>query len=138
MILPPHIPVYGNPEYRGPCPKEGAEQSTFFNALRKAYPKTYGRLALHPKNEGKRTSNQTSWDRAQGMATGASDIIIPGNPAFVCELKRRDHAKSSWQKGQREYLTAAQDAGAFVCVALGWDAAWEAFTEWRRVIERTG
>lgn len=72
------------------------------------------------------------------MATGASDIIIPASLSFVCELKRRDHTQSSWQPGQREYLTAAQDAGAFVCVALGWDAAWEAFNEWRRVIEKTG
>jgi hypothetical protein len=64
------------------------------------------------------------------MTEGASDIIIPGCPAFVCELKRRDHTKSKWQDGQLEYLETAQKAGAFVCVALGADAAMEAFEEW--------
>ena len=66
------------------------------------------------------------------MTKGASDIIIPGSPAFVCELKRRDHTKSRWEDGQQEYLTAAQDAGAFVCIALGADAAMEAFNDWLR------
>ena len=61
------------------------------------------------------------------MVKGASDIIIPGGPAFVCELKRRDHTQSKWQDGQQEYLDAAQRAGAFVCIALGYKAAEEAF-----------
>ena len=66
-------------------------------------------------------------EKAEGMVKGASDIIIPGGPAFVCELKRRDHTKSVWQDGQQEYLYAAQRAGAFVCIALGHKAAREAF-----------
>ena len=61
------------------------------------------------------------------MVTGAVDIIIPGRPAFVCELKRRDHTKSVWQKGQLNYLRIAQELGSFACVALGADAAEEAF-----------
>ena len=36
-----------------------------------------------------------------------------------------------WQDGQREYLEAAAACGAFVCVALGAVAAWEAFEVWR-------
>lgn len=122
------VPVYGDQTYRGKCPSESVEQITFFNRIRK-YP-VYGLIALHPRNEGKRHVRQVSKEKAEGMTAGASDIIIPGSPAFVCELKRRDRTQSQWQDGQREYLEAAQKAGAFVCVALGADAAWEAFLEW--------
>src|SRR5699024_8936847 len=85
------------------------------------------RIAVHPRNEGKRTYHQARMQRLEGaLNVGASDVIIPAAPAFVCEIKRRDHTKSRWQEGQQEYLKAAQDAGAFVCVALGADAAIEA------------
>ena len=87
-------------------------------------------IAVHPRNEGKRHYKQVTKERAEGMTKGASDIIIPGNPAFVCELKRRDRTQSTWQDGQVEYLESAQKAGAFACVALGADAAMEAFEEW--------
>jgi len=104
------------------------EQITFFNRIRKI--PIYGVIALHPRNEGKRHYKQVTKERAEGMTTGASDIIIPGNPAFVCELKRRDRTQSSWQDGQVEYLEAARKAGAFACLALGADAAMEALEEW--------
>lgn len=130
MKFQPWLKVYGDTDFRGDCPKENAEQVTFFARLRRHYPDTWGRLALHPRNEGKRSWKQTAWQKAEGMTPGASDIIIPAAPSFVCEIKRRDHTKSSWEEGQAEYLKAAQDAGAFACVALGCDAAWEAFHEW--------
>jgi len=133
MKLPSDIPVYGDTAYRGDCPRETVEQVTFFSELRKRYPHTLGILALHPKNEEKRSGakfGQLARDKAMGLAPGASDIIIPGSPAFVCELKRQDKTKSNWQPGQLEYLLAAQAQGAFVCVALGWKAAMEALDEW--------
>jgi len=68
-------------------------------------------------------------EKAEGMTTGAADIIIPGNPSFVCELKRRDHTKSTLDPEQAKYLEQAQAAGAFVCIALGADAAMEAFRD---------
>jgi hypothetical protein len=122
------VPVYGNQEWRGKCPSETVEQITFFNRIRKI--PTYGVIAVHPRNEGKRHYKQVSKEKAEGMTKGASDIIIPGNPSFVCELKRRDRTQSSWQDGQKEYLEAAKRAGAFACVALGADAAMEALEEW--------
>jgi len=64
------------------------------------------------------------------MTKGASDIVIPGCPSFVCELKRQDHTQSKWQDGQEEYLVSAAKGGSFVCVALGAVAAWEAFKMW--------
>jgi hypothetical protein len=130
MKFPPGLLVYGDQKWRGKCPIESAEQITFFNWLRLQHKNTYGRIAIHPRNEGKRTANQARREKAEGMTPGAADIVIPGCPALVLEMKRRDHTQSKWEDGQPEYLAAAQKAGAFVCVALGWEAAREAFNEW--------
>jgi len=127
----PHwLAVYGDQEYRGKCPTEANEQITFFARLRKEYPDTYGLTAIHPRNEGKRHAAQTMRIKAEGLTPGSADIIIPGRPAFVCELKRRDHTKSHWEDGQREYLFAANHTANFTCVALGCDAAWLALNDW--------
>ena len=132
------VPIYGDQKWRGKCPKEELEQVTFFNRLRREYPGTYGLIALHPRNEQQLRGSQhriLMQQKAEGMAPGASDIVIPGSPAFVCEMKRKDHTLSSWQDGQVEYLAAAQAAGAFACLALGWEAAWSAFIQWRQYLE---
>lgn len=134
MKLPSDIPVYGDPAFRGDCPKEAVEQITFFGELRRRHPDTLGILAIHPKNEEKRSGakfGQLARDKAMGLSPGASDIIIPGSPSFVCELKRADHTKCKWQDGQLEYLRAAQEEGAFACVALGWEAAIQAVEDWK-------
>ena len=133
MKFHPDIPVYGDTTFRGKCPKEEVEQASFFSRLRREYPDTWGRIALHPRNEGLKEKGQFSSvikHAAEGMTKGASDIVIPGSPAFVCELKRQDHTQSTWQDGQQDYLIAAKNAGAFICVALGAVAAWEAFEVW--------
>lgn len=139
MIFPPWLPVYGDPAFRGKCPTENVEQASFFNRLRSEYPDTWGRLGLHPRNEGLKEKGQFSTvlkHKAEGMTAGAADVIIPGAPAFVCEIKRRDHTLSHWQEGQREYLQAALDAGCFACVALGAVGAWGAFEVWRVSCEK--
>lgn len=133
MKFPEFLRVFGDTSYRGDCPLEEAEQIAFFNKLRREYPDTYGLLALHPKNEAKRKGaqfRQLDRDKALGMSIGASDIILPGNPAFVVEMKRKDHTQCRWQPKQIEYLEAAHAAGCFVGVALGWEGAWQAFEEW--------
>jgi len=106
------------------------EQITFFSRLRKDHPNSWGIIAFHPRNEGKRTWSKAAFERAEGMTKGAADVIIAGSPTFVCEIKRRDHTKSAWQDGQQEFLNAAKKAGSFVCVALGADAAEEAFYDY--------
>lgn len=134
MKFNPDIPVYGDITFRGKCPKEEVEQASFFSKLRRDYPASWGLIALHPRNEGLKEKGQFSSvikHAAEGMTKGASDIIIPGSPSFVCEMKRQDHTQSTWQEGQPEYLISAKNAGAFVCVALGAVAAWEAFEDWR-------
>lgn len=136
MKFPPWLRVYGDMSYRGECPVEAVEQATFFNRIRAQYPTTWGRTALHPRNEQRVRGGQfqhLARQKAEGQTKGAADILIPAGPpvgAFVCELKRRDPTRSRWEDGQLEYLEAAQHGGSFVCVALGVDAAWDAFTEW--------
>ena len=136
MILNPlPFPVFGNLSFRGKCPTESVEKITFFNRLRREYPTTWGALAIHPRNEGLKRAGQFSSVQkhaAEGMTKGAADIIIPARVAFICEMKRRDHTKSEWQPSQVEFLTVAHEAGAFACVALGYEAAWEALEAWIR------
>jgi hypothetical protein len=130
-LTPPHnIPLYGDPDWRGQCPTETAEAVTLFQAIRAQWPDTLGRIAVHVKNESRRTHGQAKWDKAQGLVTGASDIMIPGAPSFVCELKRKDRTKSRISDEQIAYLEAAQENGAFACIALGWEAAFQAVKEW--------
>ena len=129
MKFPTWLKVYGDADYRGECPSETLEAITFFAQLRREYPDTYGLIATHIRNEGKRSWEQVARQKAEGMTKGAPDIIIPTRRAFVCEMKRRDHTKSKWQPMQLEYLKTAHDAGAFVCVALGYDAAYSAFKD---------
>lgn len=133
MKIPPWLKCYGDTTIRAICATESSEQVTFFSWLRRQYPDSYGLIAIHPRNEQMLRAGQfraLSRHKAEGMTKGAADIIIPGNPAFVCELKRLDHTKSKWQDGQLEYLDAAQKAGAFVCVALGAEAAKQAVQDW--------
>lgn len=117
--------------YRGECPLESAEQITLFNEIRKKHSH-----AIHPRNEGKKTYGQVNRHKAEGQTKGASDVVIPGLPCFVGELKRRDHTKSRWQDGQVEYLKSCHDAGAFVCVAFGYEAMLEAIKEWEELSNR--
>jgi hypothetical protein len=129
MKLPNSVPVWGNTKYRGDCPSETAEQVTFFNEIRRKYPDTWGRIATHIRNEGKKTPQQVRREKAEGMTKGASDIIVGG---FYCELKRKDHTKSKIAPEQIEYLEMINQLGFYGCVALGWEAAMEAFEEWSR------
>ncbi len=131
MKVPPDIPVFGDMSFRGDCPTETLEQVTFFARIRRKHPDTWGVLAIHPRNEGQRSVFQTAHQKAEGLTEGASDIVIPGNPSFVCELKRRDHTKSVLSDEQVKYLRAAIKVGGFACVALGADAAEDAFQLFR-------
>ncbi len=133
MKIPPQIPIYGDPTYRGKCPKESAEQMTFISWVRRTYPDSHGITIFHAKNEGKLVNGQftaISKDRAMGMAIGCADIHNHGNPSLCMELKRKDHTKSTISEDQVKYLLAAQSLGAFTAIALGHEAAIEAFKDW--------
>ena len=127
------VRIYGDTSFRGDCPKEDYEQISFFSRLRREYPDSYGLIAVHPRNEQKLRGGQfaaLNKHKLEGQTKGASDILIPGNPALVIELKRADHTQCSWQSGQVAYLEAAASLGAFSCVALGAAAAWSAFQDY--------
>ena len=123
------IPVYGAPE-KGSKITEAAHMTTFFARVRREKP-LIGKIATHIRNEGKRSFSQYSSQSAQGMVKGAADIVIPGAPTFVCEIKSLS-TESKISKEQLEYLRLSKENGCFACVALGVDAAWEAFEEWAK------
>ena len=133
MKMHEDIKVFGNMDFRGDCAKEDLELITFFNQLRVKYPKL-AQVAIHPDNEGLVLGTghqQHIKQKAKGaIKKGAADIIIVGSPSFVCELKRKDHTKSQWQDGQIDFLQTSQELGAFVCVALGYEAALQAVDYW--------
>ena len=129
MKFPPWLKVYGDLSFRGECADEKDEQITVFNNLRRDYPE-FAKIAMHVRNEGKKTVQAVIREKAEGMVTGAADIVIPARQTFICELKKQNHTKSRWQPLQLEYLEACHNAGAFVCVALGYEAAMEAIKEW--------
>jgi bifunctional ADP-heptose synthase (sugar kinase/adenylyltransferase) len=131
MKFPDWLRVYGDQSWRGDCPTESAEQVTFINRLRTQWPDTIGRVVVHIQNEGKRHAWQAQRDKAAGMTAGAADIVVPGHVTLLIELKRRDHTQSRFQPGQVEYMQAAHELGAFVCVALGADAAMAAVADWQ-------
>lgn len=119
MKFPEWLPVFGDRSFRGWCPSEEVEQINFFAELQYGHP-GLARLAIHPKNEGDRNWIRQQMDAKKGeINPGASDVIIPGAPAMVAELKRQDHTRSRWQDGQVDYLETARDAGCFVFVGLG-------------------
>ena len=135
------IPIYGDLSYRDKkCPRESIEQITFVNRVRKEFPETHGLTLFHAKNEGKLINGQfqaITKDKAMGMVAGCSDIHDHGSPSFCMELKRRDPTLSDISDEQIKYLLAAKNNGSFVCVALGHEAAWQAFNEWREINDKT-
>ena len=127
------IPVYGDLDFRGDCPLEAPEQVSFLAMLRSEFPEL-AEIAVHIRNEGKRTKRQGFKQKQEGLNTGASDIVIPCCPPILIELKRRDHTKSSTNQRQLDYLVNSKKHGAFVCYALGALGAMEAVKQWH--IER--
>lgn len=126
MKLHPQLKVCGDTAYRGDCPKEDAELITAVNWLRREFPDTLGAVTIHIENEGKRTMAQAQMAKAKGLNSGAADLVILCSPPMVLELKRADHTQSSWQRGQQEFMLAAQNQGAFVRLCLGAEGVKEA------------
>lgn len=130
MKFPTGIPVFGDATFRGECRPERAEQIEFMSWLKFNHP-DYRKLVIHHKNEGKRTFKQVAYESADGsINAGVSDIVIPGNPAFVIELKRLDHTKSRLTSDEESYLHLAMRSGCFAGIALGCRGLKEAFEKW--------
>ena len=127
------IRIYGS-QIKGCKIPESAHMITFFNTLRREYPE-YAKCCLHIRNEGKRTRQQIEREKAEGFVTGAADIILVGNPSFVCEMKSQSPSAKISQE-QIEFLLAAQSLGAFARIALGHKAAIEAFKDWQKMLDK--
>lgn len=133
MLFTKEISVFGDARFRGKCRRESIEQIDCFAYLKHNHPELYA-IAIHPKLEGVLNYKQVTSMRASGsLNAGASDIIIPGAPAFVCEIKRKDHTKSRWAKDQQGYLLGSQKTGAFACVALGFEGFKLALEAWNDI-----
>lgn len=127
--IPQSITIFGDTSWRGACPVESAEQISFLKLLRIEFPELAD-IAVHIRNEGKRTKRQGYQQKQEGMNTGASDIVIPCCPPILIELKRRDHTKSSISDKQIKYLIDSHNQGAFACVACSAIGAIEAVRAW--------
>lgn len=137
----PGVPLYGDSKYRNKqCPSEDLEQITFINTIKSTHQETYGKIILHIENEGQLRNGQfhsIMKRKAKGsLNKGASDILIPGNPCFVLELKKQDRTQSDITQEQLDYLYAAKEAGSFVCIALGHEAAMNAFNDWLKLLNK--
>lgn len=115
-------------EFPKNAPSESVEQITFFNQLRKHHPEIAD-VAIHVKNEGKRTKEQMAKDKAEGFVKGAPDIFIAGNPSLLIELKKRSK-RAKVGDNQIKYLEAASKLGAECYICYGWEAAWSALQKW--------
>lgn len=112
------IKVFGDVNYRGPCPLETPEQISFFALLDSLHP-DLGAVAVHIENEGRRSKFLGAKKKINGLKKGACDIFIPCDPPILIELKRRDPSKSSPSADQIKYMINARAVGASVCIALG-------------------
>jgi len=133
MHIPSWLPVYGDRTFKGKCPREAEDQMSFFSWLEHELPE-FRRITFHPKVEGRRTYAQATIDKKMGsMNRGVVDVIAIGAPCLVMEIKRKDEKLSSWRDGQLQFLEAAKNSGAAVCVAFGLEAAKEAYAEWAQL-----
>lgn len=131
MKTPSWLPKFGTLKKSNDNPKEDYVLSSMVSRIRTDYPLTYGLVAFHVKNESKRTTGQIRADKAKGLTKGVSDLIVIGNPTLCMEIKRDDSCY--FEIGQLEFLEQAQKNGAFVCLAVGYDGAKEAFNHWLKL-----
>lgn len=138
------IKIVGDTSFRGECPLEDSDLASFFAWVRYQYPQYYN-LIFHPEMEmpvnGAGSYAYHAKSKAKGRLDGIADVVcLPiskGAPAFICELKRKNIAKSLASKKMKEHfeeqlmiLSSQKQHGAIAIVALGLDAIKQAFTEY--------
>ena len=129
MKTPAWLPKFGDLPKSTSNPAEDYVLSSLISRIRNDYPSSYGLVAFHVKNESKRTTGQIRADKAKGLTKGVSDLIVVGNPTLCMEIKKDNSCR--FEDGQLEFLQQAQKQGAFVCLAIGYQGAKDAFEEWR-------
>ena len=131
MKTPAWLPVFGDLPKSTSNPAEDYVLSSLISRIRNDYPLTYGLVAFHVKNESKRTTGQIRADKAKGLTKGVSDLIVIGNPTLCMEIKKDNSCR--FEDGQLEFLQQAQKQGAFVCLAIGYQGAKDAFEHWLKL-----
>ena len=125
------LPKFGDLPKSTSNPAEDYALSSLISRIRKDYPSSYGLVAFHVKNESKRTTGQIRADKAKGLTKGVSDLIVIGNPTLCMEIKKDNSCR--FEDGQLEFLQQAQKQGAFVCLAVGYQGAKDAFEHWLKL-----
>ena len=131
MKTPTWLPKFGDLPKSTSNPAEDYVLSSLISRIRNDYPLTYGLVAFHVKNESKRTTGQIRADKAKGLTKGVSDLIVIGNPTLCMEIKKDNSCR--FEDGQLEFLQQAQKQGAFVCLAIGYQGAKDAFEHWLKL-----
>lgn len=128
MKIDPRIKVYGTVQ-KGLCPDENTECQTIVNQTKKRSPEV---MILHIANEGSRTKAQMDFAYSMGFIKGASDYLLVGNPMGFLEVKRKNYSHKL-TKEQEAFLIKAQEQGAVVGMALGWEAGLEFIEDWKKL-----
>ena len=131
MKTPAWLPKFGDLPKSTSNPAEDYVLSSLISRIRNDYPLSYGLVAFHVKNESKRTTGQIRADKAKGLTRGVSDLIVIGNPTLCMEIKKDNSCR--FEGGQLEFLQQAQKQGAFVCLAVGYQGAKDAFEHWLKL-----
>lgn len=109
----------------GPTRSEQAEQISFVQWVKYHHPEI-GADLFHVPNEGKHTDSYRSIQTRMGLSPGIPDLLFWCHP-LVIEMKRD---KGSLSESQKLRLSQAAEAGQFVAVCYGCEAAKEAFNDY--------
>ena len=131
MRYPDWLPKFGDLPKAASNPAEDYVLSSLISRIRNDYPSSYGLVSFHVKNESKRTTGQIRADKAKGLTKGVSDLIVIGNPTLCMEIKKATSCR--FVTGQPEFLEQSQQQGAFVCLAIGYQGAKDAFEYWLKL-----
>ena len=87
-----------------------------------------GLVFIHVPNGGYRRPSEAAIFSGLGVRAGVSDLLLwHGGKSFALELKA-DGGRVT--KGQREFLSDMEGAGAYTCLAEGLDDAIEMLEAW--------
>jgi hypothetical protein len=107
--------------------REQAIQKAVFEHLRlRGAP---GIFAWHPFSGGYRRPTEAAIYKGLGAIAGLPDVMVLHNRRLFClELKAEDGHTTDRQQA---CIAALREAGAFVCIAKGLDAALQQLEQWQ-------
>jgi hypothetical protein len=87
-----------------------------------------GLVFLHPANGGARRPIEAAIFKSLGVRPGAADLLLwHDGKSFALELKANGGRVT---KGQHEFLSDMERAGAYTCLAEGLDRALKTLEAW--------